>query len=175
MPKIDPRPLGGGEAKLEDQPDQVIWLKWNLLLQIIDEAARDGKEPGDATRQLRVVTQEVVRRGLMTAEIKQIQDGHLMTRYYVMEQLIGKYPKSENAQETWRMVIAEMKRRGIKPPDRIVEADALSLTNKMPKAKTARKPENEQTPTAGGLIIEYTDEPDENVEFYIDFGRDENA
>lgn len=124
--------MGKDLPGLDSQNDLEIWTKYNLALQIVDLAHKDGKDPKDATRQLRVLAQEACLRGLYAYRIANtvIDIGWLKTQYEVLKQVIEGWPESEGALSQYQAVVFEMKARGLKPPPQQVGMKAAKVRGK---------------------------------------------
>jgi hypothetical protein len=134
-----PSPEG---TTLQDQDDVVIWFKFNILLQAVDELTQEHGHAGDATRQLRVVTAEVIRRSMFSRRLKNEETTPelLFGWYMVLKQFIeganaGKWEHQENAQTEYVLVIKEIKGRGHAMPNQSVKLKPLDLVGEAVKPK----------------------------------------
>jgi hypothetical protein len=122
------------EETLQDQDDIIIWTKFNILLQAVDELTAEYGHAGDATRQLRIVTQEAVRRGMFEARttLGEPTDAHLWTWYEVLKQLLvgeseGKWEKIGDTNREYTIVVKALLERGHKMPRQHIDLEALDL------------------------------------------------
>jgi hypothetical protein len=122
---------------LDTLPDDDIWLRYNILLQAVDELHRDYGHAGDASRQLRIVSQEMSSRGLFLYMIDDLNDDQIMQRYLILDQLFAKWPETPRVEEQWREVIEQMKTRDIAIPPRVVTVDPLLVAGRAIKGKGA--------------------------------------
>lgn len=118
---------------LESLPNDDVWLRYNVLLQAVDELTRDHGHAGDASRQLRVISQEMCARKLFLYLIDDINENQLMQRYLILDQLFAKWPETTNVEEQWRAVIEEMKSRDMTIPPRVVTVDPLLMAGRAVK------------------------------------------
>lgn len=123
----------GGET-LQDQDDIIIWTKFNVLLQAVDELTAERGHAGDATRQLRVVTQECVRRKMFETCVAEREptDEHLWTWYMVLKQLLegeseDKWEKIGDANREYTVVVKALIERGHTMPEQNIDLEALDL------------------------------------------------
>ena len=105
---------------LEEQSDATVWMKFNVMLQTVDELFWEHGKTGDASRQLRVLAQELCRRGIMVYQLEAVTEDVLETRYAVVEQLVSGWPDTPNVQQIWRIICDEFKKRGLELPSRTI-------------------------------------------------------
>jgi hypothetical protein len=76
------------KGTLREQDDIVIWTKFNIVLQAVNELTIERGRAGDATRQLRVITAEAVRRDMFGFSVREREpeDAQLWTWYEVLKQ-----------------------------------------------------------------------------------------
>lgn len=126
---------------LADQDDSTIWLKFNILLQAVDELTtehghagkdKDGKKC--PTTQLRIVTAELLRRDMFGISVREREptDEQLWTWYEVTKQFIEGVSKKaweavEGTEKQYRELIAELKNRGHTMPAQTVQLEALDM------------------------------------------------
>lgn len=127
---------------LQSQDDVIIWLKFNVLLQGVEELTAEHGHAGDATRQLRIVTQEAVRRRMFETKVKKADptDEQLWTWYMVLKQLIegeaqGKWDPTEGSEDQYRLVIKTLKDRGHTMPAQVVRLEPLELIGELTKSQ----------------------------------------
>lgn len=126
-------PKHEGET-LREQDDIIIWTKFNLLLQAVDELTAEFGSAGDATRQLRVVTQEAVRRGMFETRTTEGEptDEQLWTWYAVLKQLLegegkGEWEKIGDTNREYTIVVKALLERGHTMPKQKIDLEALDL------------------------------------------------
>jgi len=127
-----------GGAALQDQDDIIIWTKFNILLQAVDELTAEHGHAGDASRQLRVVAQECVRRKMFeicVAERKPTNE-HLWTWYEVLKQLLAgesedKWEKVGDANREYTVVVKALMKRGHTMPKQEIDLESLDLLGKI--------------------------------------------
>lgn len=158
-------PKGQG-GTLQDQDDIVIWTKFNVLLQGVAELstqeageyvseeelneiiAKYGTPAGDATRQLRVVTQECVRREMferrVTLNDEENTDEVLLTWYIVLKQLLegeseGKWETEGDTNREYTVVVKKLLERGVQMPAQTIELEALDVLGELIKPQAKAK------------------------------------
>lgn len=130
---------------LADQDDVTIWLKFNILLQAVDELTaeyghagkdKDGKK--SPTTQLRIVTAELLRRDMFGISVREREptDEQLWTWYEVTKQFIEGVSKKqwdavEGTEKQYRELIADLKSRGHTMPAQSVQLEALDMLGKL--------------------------------------------
>jgi hypothetical protein len=138
---------------LQDQDDIVIWTKFNVVLQAVDELTAEYGHAGDATRQMRIITQEAVRRDLIGISVREREpnDNQLWTWYEVLKQLVegasqGKWGPVLDAktgedlgERQYREVIFELKKRGHTMPSQVVQVEALDMLGELAKATSKKE------------------------------------
>ena len=123
-----------GGATLQDQDDIIIWTKFNILLQAVDELTAEHGHAGDATRQLRVVTQECIRRKMFEICVAEREptDEHLWTWYMVLKQVLkgeseGKWEKVGDVNREYTIVVKALMERGHTMPEQEIDLESLDL------------------------------------------------
>jgi hypothetical protein len=137
-----------GSKTLEDQNDAILWMKFNVLLQGVDELTKEYGEAGDATRQLRVVTAEIIRRDMFGISVRKRDpsDDQLWTWYTVLKAFIEGCNRKEwdavdgttgpgSQEEQYRVVILELKKRGHTMPSQVIDMEPLDLIGELTKAQ----------------------------------------
>lgn len=126
-------PMHEGKT-LQDQDDIVIWQKFQILLQAVDELTAEFGEAGDATRQLRVVTQECVRRGMFAISVNERKptDELLWTWYMILKQLLegerkGAWEEVGDTNREYTIVVKALLERGHTMPEQKIDLEALDL------------------------------------------------
>ncbi len=137
---------------LQDQDDVIIWRKFQILLQAVEELshqepgeivspekleeiiAKYGTPAGDATRQLRLVTQEAVRRKMFSWSVKNRDpnDDQLFTWYEVLKQLVegendGRWDKVGDSNYEYTVIVKALLERGHKMPGQATDLEPLDL------------------------------------------------
>ena len=133
--KIDRVILPNHEGKtLADQDDIIIWTKFNILLQAVDELTAEHGHAGDASRQLRLITQEAVRRDMFGISIRDREptDENLWSWYEVLKQLLagerkGEWEETEGTDRQYTQVIHALKERGHEMPKQNIDLEALDM------------------------------------------------
>lgn len=127
---------------LADQDDVTIWTKFNILLQAVDELTAEHGHAGDATRQLRVVTQEAVRRDMFGISVRKREptDEQLWTWYALLKQLIEgvsakKWEATEGTERQYREVVNAIKERGHEMPKQVIDMKPLDLIGELTKTQ----------------------------------------
>ena len=143
MAKVEPVRLPEDESKtLQGQDDVIIWTKFNVLLQAVDELTSEHGHAGDATRQLRVVTAEAIRRNMFGISVREREptDEQLWTWYAVLKQFIegvntGEWDPVDSTEDQYRDVIGELKKRGHEMPAQVVRLEPLDLLGELTKSQ----------------------------------------
>lgn len=133
--KIDRVVLPDHEGeRLEDQDDIVVWTKFNIILQAVAELHDEFGDAGDATRQLRVVVAEVIRRDMFGFSVREREptDELLWTWYEVIKQFLeganlGKWPHVEGDNRQYTEVVLALKARGHEMPKQALDVDPLLM------------------------------------------------
>lgn len=125
-------------ATLQDQDDAILWQKLQILLQAVDELTAEHGDAGDATRQLRVITQECVRRDMFGFSIREREPGpeQLWTWYELLKQLLegevlGAWDKTEGTDKQYAEVISALKKSGETMPQQNVALKELEFTGEI--------------------------------------------
>lgn len=126
------------EENLSDQDDIVVWTKFNILLQAVDELTQEYGHAGDATRQLRVITEEVIRRNMFSFSVfeREPTDEQLWTWYDVMKQFIegannGKWQHIKGDGRQYTEIVKELKARGHEMPKQQTRVDPLLVSGRL--------------------------------------------
>jgi hypothetical protein len=126
------------EATLQDQDDVVIWKKFNLLIQAVDELVQEHGHAGDASRQLRVVTAEVLRRDMIGFSVREREPGieQLRTWYEITKQFIdganaGKWKHVDGDERQYVEVVKAMLAKGQVMPSQRVGLEPLDLLGEL--------------------------------------------
>ncbi|MCK4962180.1 MAG: hypothetical protein KAS19_06830 [Anaerolineales bacterium] len=149
MTTVEPVRLPQDKSKtLQDQDDAIIWMKFNVLLQGVDELTSEHGHAGDATRQLRVVTAEAIRRNMFGISVREREptDEQLWTWYAILKQFIegantGQWDPVDgttgpgNQEDQYREVIVELKKRGHEMPAQVVRLEPLDLIGELTKSQ----------------------------------------
>lgn len=139
-------PVGEGDT-LQELGDIDIWLRFNVLLQGVDELTKERGEAGDATRQLRIVAQECVRRKMFERRVTlsdEVTDEHLWTWYTVLKQMVegenlGKWEKVGDANREYTIVVKELLARGHTMPAQKIDLEALNVFGELVKPQVKAK------------------------------------
>ncbi len=141
---------------LQEQDDIIVWQKFQILLQAVEELSHQepgelvtpekleeiieeyGTPAGDATRQLRVVTQEAVRRKMFSWSVvnRDPADEALWTWYEVLKQLVEgennlRWEKVGDANHEYTVVVKALLERGHEMPRQETQVDPLLLDGKI--------------------------------------------
>lgn len=143
MATVEPVRLPEDEGKtLQDQDDVIIWTKFNVLLQAVDELTSEHGHAGDATRQLRVVTAEAIKRDMfgISVRMRDPTDEKLWTWYVVLKAFIeggntGQWDPVDSTEDQYREVIVELKKRGHEMPAQVVRLEPLDLLGELTKSQ----------------------------------------
>lgn len=119
---------------LQDQDDIIIWTKFNICLQAVVELTDEFGDAGDATRQLRVITQEAVRRDLFGTSVREREptDQQLWTWYEVLKQLLegerkGDWDETEGTNRQYTETVHALKKQGQQMPAQAIGLEPLDL------------------------------------------------
>lgn len=125
---------------LQDQDDIIIWTKFNILLQAVVEvtdefgSADEHEGVANVTSQLRVVTQECVRRNFFEIAINDREPTVelLLTWHEVLKQLLagegkGEWEETEGTDRQYTLVIHALKERGYEMPRQNVKLEPLDM------------------------------------------------
>ena len=125
---------------LADQEDVTIWKKLQILLQGVAELTAEKGEAGDATRQLRLVVAEAIKRDMFGISVRKREptDDLLWTWYEILKQFIEgvnakKWDAVEGSEKQYREVVLALKERGHEMPKQEVRLEPLNLAGKLVK------------------------------------------
>lgn len=135
--------LPEGEWKtVQDMDDVNIWLRFNIVLQGNAENIAEKGMAGDGTRQLRILTQECVRRKMFERRIEfhekdgSLSDGLLLTWYEILKQLLegerkGTWETEGDTNREYTLVVKKLIERGVQMEQRAVGLKPLRVDGRL--------------------------------------------
>jgi hypothetical protein len=133
--------ISGDKPTLQDMSDAEIWQRFNIVLQVNNEAAIETGNPGDAARQLTILSQECVRRDMFgrSVEKREPSKEQLWTWYVVLKQLLegeqeGLFDNEGNVEETGRqytMVVKALKELGEEMPAQGIGLEPIPIAGRL--------------------------------------------